>query len=231
MSLVTVFVDANFQGANAGLGTGRYDWGQLGIPNDSLSSLRVPAGLVATLYENTHFAGRSKTFTRDASYVGDDFNDITSSIVVGSATPGVISLGDVNYGRYGGGGDINSWISQACQAAGLPQTDGWVNGFRTLCLRESSYGPNAVNTTDGNANGPIVGDGNPQNCSRGVAQCIPPTFAAYHVAGTSLAIYDPVANIAAASQYIRDRYKVSWDGSDFAAKVQQADPSRPPKGY
>jgi hypothetical protein len=46
-----------------------------------------------------------------------------------------------------------------------------------------------------------------------------------------VAIYDPVANIAAASRYIRDRYQVSLDGSDFAAKVQQADPSRPPHGY
>jgi SLT domain-containing protein len=64
-----------------------------------------------------------------------------------------------------------------------------------------------------------------------VAQVIPPTFAAHHVAGTSAAIYHPVANIAAASRYIRDTYHVSLDGSDFAAKVQQADPNRPPKGY
>ena len=231
MANVTVYVDANFHGASAALGVGRHDLEQLGIPNRSLSSLRVPAGMVATLYENTHFQGRSKTFTRDAVYVGDDFNDKTSSIVVGSATSGVIRLQDVQYGSYHGGGDINAWIAAACEAASLPHTPGWVNGFRTLCLRESSYNPNAVNTTDTNANGPIAGDGHPQNCSRGLAQCIPPTFAAYHVAGTSLSIYDPVANIAASSQYVRDRYKVSRDGSDFAAKVQQADPSRPPKGY
>jgi len=64
-----------------------------------------------------------------------------------------------------------------------------------------------------------------------VAQCIPSTFAAYHVGGTSLDVYDPVANIAAASQYILSRYQVSLDGSDFSAKVQQADPNRPPQGY
>ena len=147
------------------------------------------------------------------------------------STPGKISVQDVHFTRYSGGGDINAWIAQACQAAGLPHTQAWVKGFQTLCQRESSYDPNAVNTTDSNAYGPIVADGHPQNCSRGVAQCIPPTFAAYHVAGTSVAIYDPVANIAAASRYIRDRYRVSLDGSDFAAKVQQADPSRPPHGY
>jgi hypothetical protein len=144
---------------------------------------------------------------------------------------GPINIGDVDYSPYSGGGDINGWIVGACQAAGLPASSGWVSGFTTLCQRESSYDPNAVNTADSNAWGPIVGDGNPLHCSRGVAQCIPDTFAQYHVGGTSVAIYDPVANIAAASQYVRDHYGVSADGSDFAAKVQQADPNRPPHGY
>jgi SLT domain-containing protein len=117
------------------------------------------------------------------------------------------------------------------KGAGLPHNNAWVRGFETLCLRESSDRPNAINTSDRNANGPIVQDGHPQNCSRGVAQCIPPTFAAHHVDGTSVSIYDPVANIAAAIQYVRARYQVSSDGSDLAKKVQQADPHRPPHGF
>jgi Transglycosylase SLT domain len=145
--------------------------------------------------------------------------------------PQNLRVEDVNFARYSGEGDIHAWIAEACNAAGLPATDHWVNGFLTLCMRESSYNPNAVNTHDYNANGPTVGDGHPQNCSRGLAQVIPPTFAAYHVAGTSTAIYHPVANIAAASRYIRTHYQVSLGGSDFAEKVQQADPNRPPKGY
>ena len=169
----------------------------------------------------------SATETADNSLWAAGSNDVW----VSEGTPGVISTDDVDFSLYGGAGGMYSWISRACQAAGLPYSDGWVQGFQTLCSRESSDMPNAVNTTDGNATGPTVGDGNPQGCSRGVAQCIPQTFAAYHVAGTPVAIYDPVANIAAASQYVRDRYQVSLDGSDFAAKVQQADPSRPPKGY
>lgn len=142
-----------------------------------------------------------------------------------------INVEDVEYTKYAGGGDIDSWISHACQAAGLPRTDGWESGYKTLCMRESSYRPNAINTTDVNASGVIVGDGQPLNCSRGIAQCIPPTFAAHHVDGTSKSIYDPVANIAASMQYVRHRYHVSADGSDLAEKVQQADPTRPPKGY
>jgi hypothetical protein len=82
MSVVTIYDDANFQGNSTKLDVGRYDWGQLGISNDSLSSLKVPVGMVVTLYDDTHFSGKSKIFTQDNSYVGDDFNDITSSIEV-----------------------------------------------------------------------------------------------------------------------------------------------------
>lgn len=141
-----------------------------------------------------------------------------------------MQIQDVDYTHYTSGGTIDSWI-EACSAAKVPPNDAWLQGFKTLCRRESSDNPNAVNTNDRNAKGPPVQDGNPQGCSRGIAQCIPPTFADNHVAGTSVSIYDPVANIAAAIQYVRKRYHVSLDGSDLAHKVQQADPSRRPKGF
>ena len=142
-----------------------------------------------------------------------------------------MNVKEVQYAQYHGGGNIDSWIAEACRRAGLPQNDHWVKGYKTLCERESSHNPNAINTTDNNANGERVGDGHPLNCSRGIAQCIPPTFAAHHANGTSNSIYDPVANIAASMQYVRHQYQVSADGADLARKVQQADPARPPKGY
>jgi len=40
-----------------------------------------------------------------------------------------------------------------------------------------------------------------------------------------------VANIAASMRYVMRRYGVSSDGHDLAVLVQQADPSRPPRGY
>lgn len=142
-----------------------------------------------------------------------------------------ISVEKVDYTSYAGDGDIDSWIAKACEATGLPKNDAWVLGDRTLCQRESSYRPNAINKTDGNAHGFVAADGYPLGCSRGVAQCIPTTFAEYHVENTSKSIYNPVANIAASMQYVRQRYHVSSDGSDLAAKVQQADPTRRRKGY
>jgi SLT domain-containing protein len=113
---------------------------------------------------------------------------------------------------------------------GLPPAF-WVKGYEVLCIRESSGRPNAINHWDSNANGPIQADGYPLHCSRGIAQCIPDTFASNHVSHTSQAIYDPVANIAASVHYVRNRYGVAADGHNLAALVQQADPTRKPRGY
>ena len=140
-------------------------------------------------------------------------------------------ISNVTFDHYEGGGTFEGWLQSALTAVGAPLTPAWQTGMKTLCTRESSLKPNAINTKDANAHGPIVADGHPQNCSRGIAQCIPTTFATYHVAGTSWEIYDPVANIAAALTYIEHRYKVDQDGSNLAQNVQQADPHRKPHGY
>ena len=147
-----------------------------------------------------------------------------------TSSAGAIPIGAVTYGRFNGGGDVASWTSQACQIMHVPATH-WQRGYQVLCFRESSNWPNAINSNDLNAHGPIQSDGFPLHCSRGVAQCIPDTFASNHVPGTSTDIYDPVANIAASMRYVMNRYHVSSDGSDLVSKVQQADPHRDPKGY
>ena len=143
---------------------------------------------------------------------------------------GVIPISAVTYSRYDGDGRVSSWTTQACGIMDVP-AHYWVRGYGVLCARESSGNPNAINTYDSNAHGPIQSDGHPLHCSRGVAQCIPDTFASNHVAGTSDDIYDPVANIAASMRYVMKRYGVASDGSNLASCVQQADPSRPPCGY
>ncbi|WP_428267364.1 Cys-every-fifth RiPP peptide CefA [Haliangium sp.] len=91
----TLYEHGNYGGNSTVLGPGAYDIGAMGLPNDCISSLRVPRGLRVTLYEHANFRGRHKSFSSDASYVGDDFNDITSGILVEK----VISIYmDANYG-------------------------------------------------------------------------------------------------------------------------------------
>lgn len=156
-------------------------------------------------------------------------------------TAGQIPVNSVQYIKHtGGSGRIvaENAVRAALDVMELPVTQEWITGYLTMALRESSYNPNAVNTYDINAKnvpeingGKNAADGHPGQCSRGMWQCIPQTFARYHQAGTSLSIYDPVASAAASINYVRAVYGVANDGSNLAARVQQADPNRNPKGY
>jgi len=99
----------------------------------------------------------------------------------------------------------------------------WEAGMMTVAGRESDFNQNAVNRDDDNA-----GRGDP---SVGAFQMIGATFGAYHEPGTSPDNRDLVAQAAAFINYVQGRYGVAADGSNLAALVQQADPTRPPKGY
>lgn len=80
--IASIFKDANYGGERRYLSVGDYDVARITLGNDQVSSLKVPEGLKVTLYEHEKFGGRSKSFTSDTPFVGDDFNDLTSSIKV-----------------------------------------------------------------------------------------------------------------------------------------------------
>lgn len=94
-----LFVDRNFTGASAILDTGNYNIEKLSardsVGNDTVSSIRVAPGYVVVAYTDADFGGASKTFIADAPYVGDDFNDLISSVKVGLI--GEIQGSDVTY--------------------------------------------------------------------------------------------------------------------------------------
>jgi hypothetical protein len=94
--------------------------------------------------------------------------------------------------------NLDGWIRHSLdimRAQGIP---GSYNGIYRNVMRESSGNPSAINNWDINAQNGIP--------SKGLLQVIDPTFRAYHVAGTSWNIYDPVANITAACNYAAHRY-------------------------
>ncbi|GAB1339647.1 hypothetical protein ACE1SV_62370 [Streptomyces sp. E-15] len=127
---------------------------------------------------------------------------------------------------------MRRYAGTACRLTGMDPRFG-VPALVTIAKRESAYNSPRfrVNVTDVNARGPVAPDGHRQNCSRGATQCIPTTFAAYHQAGTATTPYDVVADMCATVNYVRARYHVNRSGSNFAARVQQADPHRPPHPY
>lgn len=90
------------------------------------------------------------------------------------------------------------WAPLIEQAKGLVGVNYSTSAIESLMLSESSGDPNAINDYDSNAQ-----NGDP---SRGLMQTIGATFNEWHVSGTSTNIYDPLANIAAALNYIQDVY-------------------------
>ena len=79
---VSVYQHGNFGGYFAELPPGEYtlsDLRALGIENDDLSSIQVPAGLQATVYQHDNFGGASQVYTSDANLA---VNDDASSIIV-----------------------------------------------------------------------------------------------------------------------------------------------------
>ncbi|MCS0637511.1 LysM peptidoglycan-binding domain-containing protein [Streptomyces sp. LP05-1] len=94
--------------------------------------------------------------------------------------------------------DLDGWIKEALDIMAKNGIPGSYDGIHRNVMRESSGNPLAINNWDSNA---VAG-----TPSKGLLQVIDPTFQAYHVAGTSLDSYDPVANIVAACNYAADRY-------------------------
>ncbi|GAB7109957.1 hypothetical protein JCM4814A_82720 [Streptomyces phaeofaciens JCM 4814] len=148
----------------------------------------------------------------------------------GRLTPGQVTFRDP--GDESGEEAMRRYARKACELTGMDPQFG-VPALATIAKRESAsnHPKFRINTTDMNARGPRVSDGHPRNCSRGATQCIPVTFATYHQAGTATTPYDVVACMCATVNYVRDRYHVNHSGSNFAARVQQADLRRAPHWY
>lgn len=80
--MVTLYVDSNYRGNNQQFGDGSYNASDIGLPNDAISSIRVPSGMSVTVYTDDHHRGRSETYSSDIRALSYDFNDKITSIRV-----------------------------------------------------------------------------------------------------------------------------------------------------
>ncbi|MFJ2931350.1 transglycosylase SLT domain-containing protein [Streptomyces sp. NPDC087219] len=94
--------------------------------------------------------------------------------------------------------NLDGWIRESLDIMAQRGIPGSYEGIHRNIMRESSGNPQAINLWDSNA---VAG-----TPSKGLLQVIEPTFLAYHVPGTSMDLFDPVANITAACNYAADRY-------------------------
>ncbi|MFE9535542.1 transglycosylase SLT domain-containing protein [Streptomyces sp. NPDC006691] len=128
------------------------------------------------------------TTARDASAARADRSarttDLTATATVASTT---------TYAN-----NLDGWIRQSLAIMAQHGIPGSYDGIYRNVMRESSGNPMAINNWDSNA---VAG-----TPSKGLLQVIQPTFAAFHVPGTSTDLYDPIANITAACNYAAKTY-------------------------
>jgi SLT domain-containing protein len=140
------------------------------------------------------------------NWVADKLGSVTDFAVNGvrTAVNGVKNAAD----WVGGEATRARWSPVAAEA--LMRTghfDPWnLSSMLSRMMQESGGDPNAVNTWDSNAAS--------GQASRGLMQVIPSTFAAYRDPSLSNNIFDPLANMVAATNYTQSRYgslRKGWD--------------------
>jgi len=95
VSNVIAYSECGFQGLSVELKPGEYtvaELQKLGMPNNAISSFRLPPGYSAAIYENDFFRGNGKLLEADSRcLIGDQLNDKISSIVVEAPSGGAQS--------------------------------------------------------------------------------------------------------------------------------------------
>lgn len=77
--VVLLYEHAQFAGKVWALPVGKHAWfGEAGIDNDKVSSVKVPPGYRLVLFEHKDFEGKSRVATGNLSFL-TDFNDMASS--------------------------------------------------------------------------------------------------------------------------------------------------------
>lgn len=191
---------------------------QTQMPNAS-NMMKLPPGAMDKLLSGYNPKSDSK----------DDWEKALSDARVSGADE--LSPDEVRYDKTGIGpltdSELSAVIEEALDKNGVTKDPKiraqWHELYEFMAQKESSRNPDAINLHDSNArnypNGPWsqtrASDGHPTMCSRGVWQTIPSTFATYHVAGTSMNIYDPLASAAASVNYVLNdpKYNVGRDGT------------------
>ena len=154
-----------------------------------------------------------------------DGDPASASSATSPQNPQPLALSQVSLAKYGSGPlsqeETAAVIDQALTINGVPNDPAlraqWHDLYQHMAVGESSRDPDALNNWDTNATGAMREDGAYANSSRGMWQTIPSTFAAYHMAGTSTSIYDPVASAAASMNYVMNTYNVAPTGQGLQA--------------
>lgn len=148
--------------------------------------------------EHSIGGGWQKLYEANKGIVGADPSAIRPGLKLKLTTAAAPAAAKAAKATTGYANNLDGWIRESLDVLAKHGIPGSYEGIHRNIMRESSGNPLAINNWDSNAAAGIP--------SKGLLQVIDPTFKAYHVPGTSLDSYDPVANITAACNYAAARY-------------------------
>ncbi|GAA3367565.1 hypothetical protein GCM10020367_66510 [Streptomyces sannanensis] len=161
----------------------------------------VAAGdTLATIADKYSLSGGWKRlYTDNRRVIGGDPAVLSPGITLTIGAKAETAAGGAPVAKYATYSDnLDGWIKESLDIMARHGIPGSYEGIHRNVMRESSGNPRAVNNWDSNAAAGIP--------SKGLLQIIDPTFRAYHVPGTAMDSFDPVANITAACNYAAARY-------------------------
>lgn len=188
-------------------------------PQASMPQVSVPKDTFSKLAGNYN-PSSSKSHDSDSKGKFSDPNGVNK----GKLDASEVDLNKKGYGKLSLS-ELRAVMDKGLDANGITDEKAraqWKKVLEYMAIKESGLNADAVNTSDSNAHGATAADGNPFNCSRGIWQTIPTTFAAHHVSGTSSAIYDPVSSCAASISYSMSRYNIPKEGGAALERFYQA---------
>ncbi|VUD46123.1 Development-specific protein S [Thalassocella blandensis] len=130
---VKLFQHCNYDGYSATLSAGSYNTQalvSLGLKNNDISSIRVPAGYKATLFDGDNFTGNSLVWTEDDScFVSSNFNDVLSSLRIEKPAGENRLISPVQNGSYDASSGVPVKFSLSSDVAHvlLYSSDAWTN--------------------------------------------------------------------------------------------------------
>lgn len=148
--------------------------------------------------EHSIGGGWQKLYEANKGIVGADPSAIRPGLKLNLTAVAAPAAAKAAKAPTGYANNLDGWIRESLDVLAQHGIPGSYDGIHRNVMRESSGNPLAINNWDSNAAAGIP--------SKGLLQVIDPTFKAYHVPGTSLDSYDPVANITAACNYAAARY-------------------------
>jgi hypothetical protein len=125
---VIFYTDINYGGTAIALSPGTYTMSQMignGLPDDAISSFSIPAGYQVVLFWDDNFTGASITRTVSESWIGTEWNDKVTSLIVRKIAPEeqAVFYSNINYGGNAVALSPGNYTRAEMIANGIPDDD------------------------------------------------------------------------------------------------------------